>query len=92
MNNLTKRQLEILGCLGKGLCNKDIAQALNISRLTVPKHLAHIYKKLGVHSRSQAQAIAKKALDIEVANLRLAARLFSFLALNQEEPHATHNN
>ena len=44
------------GYLVKGLLLKEIAQQLGISYWTVQEHIARVYQKLHVHSRSQAVA------------------------------------
>jgi DNA-binding NarL/FixJ family response regulator len=51
---LTIREQEILGCLSRGVPDKEIACALRISAWTVHTHLKRIYEKLGVHSRAEA--------------------------------------
>ena len=56
---LTNRELEILALLQKGLSDKEIAEKLVVSVLTVKKHNRHIYQKLGVNGRRQAAAKAK---------------------------------
>lgn len=56
---LTRRELEILALLQDGLTDKEIAERLFLSVLTVKKHNRNIYKKLGVSSRRQAIAKAK---------------------------------
>lgn len=58
LSELTPRERQILGHLGRGLCNADIADSLHISEKTVRNHLFHLYRKLGVHSRTQALVIA----------------------------------
>jgi len=55
---LTDRERQIVGCLADGATNASIAAALDISALTVKKHLEHIYEKLGVDSRAAAVARA----------------------------------
>jgi DNA-binding NarL/FixJ family response regulator len=57
-DDLTPRERDVLGQLAGGLSDRDIAQALFISVRTVQTHLAHIYEKLGVHSRTEAALIA----------------------------------
>jgi DNA-binding NarL/FixJ family response regulator len=54
LENLTKREQEILGYLAKGFLYKDIADHLGISLSTVRVHLHAVYEKLHVHSRTQA--------------------------------------
>ncbi|TAL94086.1 MAG: response regulator transcription factor [Paraburkholderia sp.] len=51
---LSTREIEILSLVGKGLTNREIAGLLSLSRLTVECHIKNIYKKLAVHSRTQA--------------------------------------
>jgi len=51
---LSAREIEILSLVGKGLTNREIADVLSLSRLTVECHIRNIYKKLAVHSRTQA--------------------------------------
>jgi LuxR family transcriptional regulator, maltose regulon positive regulatory protein len=53
---LSERELEVLGLIGEGLANAEIAQRLVISLSTVKGHTTNIYSKLGVNSRSQAAA------------------------------------
>ncbi len=55
---LTSREAEVLGWLGKGKTNRDIAQILSLSPRTVDKHLQQIYAKLGVENRVAALAVA----------------------------------
>jgi len=54
LGNLTNREREILICLSKGLSDKQIADALNISVWTVHGHVKNVFEKLGVHSRTEA--------------------------------------
>ncbi|MGB4872532.1 MAG: helix-turn-helix transcriptional regulator, partial [Candidatus Promineifilaceae bacterium] len=56
---LTSRELEILALLQKGLIDKEIAEQLVLSVLTVKKHNRNIYQKLDVNGRRQAVAKAK---------------------------------
>lgn len=51
---LTDRELEVLGLLAKGLANKQIAVALEISEHTVKFHVSSIYTKLNVTNRTEA--------------------------------------
>jgi DNA-binding NarL/FixJ family response regulator len=55
---LTKRELEILAEIAGGATNKRVAQRLVISEKTVGRHLANIYAKLGVSSRTAAASWA----------------------------------
>lgn len=56
--SLTLREHEILDLVCQGLGNKAIAQRLFLSLRTVENHLANIYGKLGVNSRTEAAVLA----------------------------------
>ena len=49
---VTKREKEILHCLVEGMTYREIAEQFCISPATVKKHILHLYKKLGVRSRT----------------------------------------
>jgi DNA-binding NarL/FixJ family response regulator len=51
---LSKREMEVLKLAGKGIGNKEIAEALFVSVRTVQAHMRSIFNKLGVGSRSEA--------------------------------------
>ena len=55
---LTSRQAEILGLVSAGLSNRDIAARLVLSVGTVERHLATVYRKLGVKNRVGATRYA----------------------------------
>jgi DNA-binding NarL/FixJ family response regulator len=57
-SKLTERERDVLQLLVQGLDQKEIANRLFISPKTVGTHTEHIFAKLGVHSRSQALALA----------------------------------
>jgi HD-GYP domain-containing protein (c-di-GMP phosphodiesterase class II)/DNA-binding CsgD family transcriptional regulator len=57
---LTRREVEVLRLLVRGLSNKEIAERLVISRKTAGSHVEHIYTKLGVSNRAQASLFAVK--------------------------------
>jgi HD-GYP domain-containing protein (c-di-GMP phosphodiesterase class II) len=54
VDGLTSRQVEVLRLLARGLTNKEIANALDISAKTAGHHVQHIFGKLGVTTRSGA--------------------------------------
>ena len=51
---LTRREIEILTHIASGATNKQVAEQICISEKTVGRHLANIYAKLGVSSRTAA--------------------------------------
>jgi DNA-binding NarL/FixJ family response regulator len=55
---LTKREIDILTRIGGGATKRQVAQQIFISEKTVGRHLANIYAKLGVSSRTAAVAWA----------------------------------
>jgi two-component system, NarL family, response regulator LiaR len=57
-NTLTERELAVLQSAARGLTNKQIGADLEISDRTVQNHLANIYAKLGVASRTEAVTAA----------------------------------
>jgi len=48
---LTPRERQIIGLIGEGYTNKDMARKLGISENTAKHHLANIFDKLGVSNR-----------------------------------------
>jgi RNA polymerase sigma factor (sigma-70 family) len=58
---LTNREYDILVLLQQRLSNKEIAEKLNLSTLTVKTHLKNIYEKLGVKQRWDA---VTRAIDL----------------------------
>lgn len=61
VEELTKREREVLELIAQGLDNRQIAQRLFISHKTVRNHVTNIYSKLHVSSRGQAIVRAREA-------------------------------
>ncbi|MCE8029898.1 DNA-binding response regulator [Halomonas daqingensis] len=59
---LTQRELEIIGLLGTGATNAEIAEKLFVSEHTVKSHLYNIFRKIKVHNRLQAMNWARRNL------------------------------
>ena len=55
---LSKRETEVFALLGDGLSNRNIAEKLYISEVTVKAHLHQVFAKLRVRSRTEAALIA----------------------------------
>ena len=67
IESLTGRETELLRLVARGLTNRAIGQTLGISDRTVQGHLANIYGKLNVSSRTEAvmQALRQGWITIE---------------------------
>ncbi len=63
---LTAREIEVLQLVAKGLTNREIGHRLSISDRTVQGHLANIYGKLQVNSRTEA---VTRALQLGLIDL-----------------------
>jgi non-specific serine/threonine protein kinase len=55
---LTPRELEVLRLLAEGKTDREIGELLSISRATAARHIANIFGKLDVSSRTAAAAYA----------------------------------
>jgi DNA-binding NarL/FixJ family response regulator len=55
---LTRRELEVLRMVARGMGNKEIAAALNIAEVTVKQHVSHVLEKLNVKDRTEAATAA----------------------------------
>ncbi|MDH6230424.1 DNA-binding NarL/FixJ family response regulator [Mesorhizobium soli] len=60
LQSLTPQQARVLGMLGEGLLNKQIAYELSVSEATIKAHVSAILQKLGVDSRTQAVILLAK--------------------------------
>ena len=62
--DLSKRELDVLRLLADGRTDREIGEALSISKRTVSTHVSHLMAKLGVGSRTAAAAFAlRRGLD-----------------------------
>ena len=66
---LTPKQFRILMMLSEGNLNKQMADEICVSEATIKAHLTEVYKKLGVHNRTQAATIAARHLQVEPVDL-----------------------
>jgi PAS domain S-box-containing protein len=58
--HLTPRQSEVLRMLEQGRSTRQIAEELQLSQETVRNHVRHVLRALGVHSRLEAVALARR--------------------------------
>ena len=58
---LTAREREVLGLLGQGQTNREIASALHLKEETVKTHVSKILSKIGARSRTQAAIYALRS-------------------------------
>jgi two-component system, NarL family, response regulator LiaR len=58
--SLTERETETLRLISKGMSNKEIAENLSVSEVTVKTHVSSILSKLNLQSRTQAALFALK--------------------------------
>ena len=57
---LSTRETEVLALVAQGLSNTEVAGRLFVTETTVKSHLAHVFAKLGVASRTAAVSAARR--------------------------------
>ncbi len=67
LTKMTEREIDVLYLAAQGLTNKAIGFKLSISDRTVQGHLANIYEKLGVSSRTEA---VTRAVQLNLINVK----------------------
>jgi DNA-binding CsgD family transcriptional regulator len=59
--HLSRRELQVLELMAQGETNAEVAAALEISIHAVKFHLASVFRKLGVHNRTEAASVYLRA-------------------------------
>jgi DNA-binding NarL/FixJ family response regulator len=72
MGTLSERETEVLVHVARGLSNYQIATEMHLAESTVKRHLANIYDKVGVGSRSEATRVALQEMWIGIAEITSA--------------------
>ncbi len=67
--SLTERERDILKLIGRGMSNKEIALALNLTEMTVKGYVSDLLAKLGVSDRTQAALMAVRYGLVNVEEL-----------------------
>jgi len=64
-DSLSPTELRVTELVVEGLTYREIGERLGISRRTVETHVAHVFTKLGVASRSALAEIARRQTEEE---------------------------
>jgi two-component system, NarL family, response regulator LiaR len=58
--SITRREMEILELIARGMSNREIAEKLYVSENTVKTHSSRVFDKLGARRRTQAVQLGKE--------------------------------
>ncbi len=62
--HLTKRELEVLGCIRSGQSNKEVAQHLGVTEQSVKVYVSNMLRKTGASNRHQLALAAAGAIAV----------------------------
>ena len=83
---LSQSEQEILLGIGRGLCNKQIATAINLSEQTVRNYSSQIYEKIGIVSRSQVLIWLRQHRIFELTGTPLQFKHYAFGRAYKDDP------
>ena len=63
--SLSRREMEVITLLARGLSNAEIGARLYLSEATIKKNISRIVSKLQVDNRIQAAILASKYIDLD---------------------------
>tara|TARA_R110000868_G_scaffold144542_1_gene363794 strand:- start:5618 stop:5854 length:237 start_codon:yes stop_codon:yes gene_type:complete len=63
-NILSKRELEVLSCIQRGMKNREAAKELNISEKTISTYVMRVKKKLGIENKYNNYFLVTKAISL----------------------------
>ncbi|WEZ85391.1 response regulator transcription factor (plasmid) [Rhizobium sp. 32-5/1] len=66
IDDLTKREHEVLNLVAEGLSNKRIALRLGVHEKTIKQHMTHIFAKLGISNRTEAAMTLRNAITVRI--------------------------
>ena len=77
MRSLTARERQVIRLVANGHTNASIAARLGIHRVTVDRHLANSYGKLGARDRANAVAISLRHGEIGMGDIELPSQEYA---------------
>lgn len=86
IGGLTKRQIETVGHVCRGLTNKEIADRMHLSESTVKKYVSAVYETLSLRTRFEILNWALASELITPADLLNFSRYM--MAVAEDRPHA----
>ena len=54
LTTLSRREIEVLGCIGRGMRVADAARHLGLAESTVASYIKNLYRKLHINTRAEA--------------------------------------
>ena len=63
---ITNKEKDVLAWVQRALSNKQIARELNIAESTVKMHVGNLFRKYGVHNRTQLSAFSLQGQSIDL--------------------------